>query len=465
MNSASKAITSCKSNQTAAINRLSLKTGSFKKLEDLELFLRFEIFESTMPSKDHNKTLIIWILGALATVSPFAIDLYLPAFSQIAADFHTNPAQISLSISSYFIGMAAGQILYGPLLDRFGRKKPLYVGLVVFIVASVSCMLSQTVQALVAFRFFQALGGSVAWVAAVAMVRDFFPVKESARVFSLLILILGVSPLLAPTFGGFIAVEFGWKVIFLVLAIIGGLILALTILFLPTGYQPDPGISLKPKPIIKVFLSVLRNDRFFTYTFAGAFSFATLFIYVAGSPVIFLDIFNVTPQVYGGIFALLSVGFIGGSQLNIFLTKKFSSERLFRSALILQIFTGFVFLAGSLYGWFGLYSTIAVFFIALGSLGICNPNANALALAPFTQNIGSASALLGCTQIGIAALASSGVGLFNAQNTVPIAALMAVTSTVGGLILLAGEGRIKREQTPVIKGNEETAPKKPIIPH
>jgi DHA1 family bicyclomycin/chloramphenicol resistance-like MFS transporter len=440
------------------------KNRNIQNLEDLKLFLRLKVSNSTMPSR-HNTTLIIWILGALATVSPFAIDLYLPAFSQIAADFHTNPAQISLSISSYFIGMAAGQILYGPLLDRFGRKKPLYVGLVVFILASVSCMLSQTVQSLVAFRFFQALGGSVAWVAAVAMVRDFFPVKESARVFSLLILILGVSPLLAPTFGGLIAIEFGWKAIFFVLAIIGGLILVLTFLFLPVGYQPDRGISLKPKPIIKVFLSVLRHGRFFTYTFAGAFSFATLFIYVAGSPVIFLDIFKVTPPVYGGIFALLSVSFIGGSQLNIFLTKKFSSERLFRSALILQIFTSFVFLAGSLYGWFNLYSTIAVFFIVLGALGICNPNANALALAPFTQNIGSASALLGCTQIGIAALASSGVAFFNAQNTIPIAGLMAVTGMVGGLILWVGERRIKGEKVPVNKDSEETACKDRINPH
>lgn len=388
--------------------------------------------------------MIIWILGALATVSPFAIDLYLPAFSEIAVDFETTPARISLSISSYFIGMAIGQILYGPLLDRFGRKKPLFVGLLVFIVASIGCTQSESLELLVVFRFIQALGGSAAWVAAVAMVRDFFPVKESAKVFSLLILILGVSPLLAPTFGGFIATALGWQAIFFVLAGIGLLILLIVFLFLPEGHQPDAGISLKPRPILRTFFSILRQSQFSTYTFSGAFSFATLFIYVAGSPIIFMEIFHISPKVYGGIFALLSVGFIGSSQLNIFLTRKYASEKIFRVALISQVIASFIFLAGAFSG-FGLYATIAMFFIILSCLGICNPNATALALAPFSRNVGSASSLLGCTQIGIAALASSGVSLFDSQNTFPIVALMAGTSTVALIILWVGRRRIGAE--------------------
>ena len=389
-----------------------------------------------------NRVLVIWILGALATVSPFAIDLYLPAFTQIASDFGTTPSQISLSVSSYFVGMALGQILYGPLLDRFGRKRPLYAGLLIFILASAGCAQSQNVDSLVILRFAQALGGSVAWVAAVAMVRDFFPVQESARIFSLLILILGVSPLLAPTFGGFIATEFTWEAIFYVLAVIGAMILVVSYLFLPARYRPDPNISLKPGPIIKTFLWVLRDPLFYTYTFAGAFSFATLFIYVAGSPIIFMHILNVSPQAYGGIFALLSVSFIGGSQLNVFLTRKFSSEKLFSFALTCQVVISFIFLLGVWAGLLGLYSTVVMFFLLLGCLGICNPNANALALAGFTRNIGSASALLGCTQIGVAALASSGVGLFDTSDILPIVALMAGTAAVALLILFVGKRNI-----------------------
>lgn len=393
-------------------------------------------------AEKRNRLLIIWVLGALATVSPFAIDLYLPAFTRIADDFNTTPSQVALSVSSYFIGMAVGQVLYGPLLDRFGRKKPLYAGLLLFIAASISCAHSETVESLTVLRFFQALGGSVAWVAAVAMVRDFFPVHESARIFSLLILILGVSPLLAPTFGGFLAIAFGWEIIFYALACVGGFILILSILFLPEGHRPDKSISLKPEPIIKTFLSVLRDPAFYTYTFAGAFSFATLFIYVAGSPVIFMEIFRVSPDVYGGIFAFLSVSFIGGSQLNVLLTRRFSSEKLFAIALICQVVTSFVFVVGVWSNWFGLYSTIAMFFVSLGCLGICNPNASALALAPFTRNIGSASALLGCTQIGVAALASSGVALLNAADMLPVVLLMAGTATVAKIILVAGRRNI-----------------------
>src|SRR5687767_14439109 len=180
-----------------------------------------------------EKKLIIWILGALATVTPFAIDLYLPAFSQIADDFGTTPATISFSVSSYFIGMALGQILYGPLLDRFGRKRPLYVGLVVFILASIGVMQSGSVEVMIGLRFLQALGGSAAWVGAVAMVRDFFPVKESAKVFSLLFLIIGLSPLLAPTLGGFIVTLWGWQAVFIALASIAVFVALLVLFFLP----------------------------------------------------------------------------------------------------------------------------------------------------------------------------------------------------------------------------------------
>jgi len=389
-----------------------------------------------------NNRLIILILGTLATVSPFSIDMYLPAFSQIASDFHTETAQIALSVSSYFIGMAIGQILYGPLLDRFGRKRPLYIGLSIFILASIGCTQSSSIETLTVLRFIQALGGSVAWVGSVAMVRDFFPVEESAKIFSLLVLILGVSPLLAPTFGGFITVSLGWQWVFIMLAGITLLILLVTIFYLPEGNAPDKTISLKAGPMIETFASVLKHPQFYTYAFSGAFSFATLFIYVAGSPVIFMEVYHVTPQVYGGIFAMLSVGFIGGSQLNIFLNRKFKSEQLFRFALIVQVINSIVFLAFAWNNWLGLYPTLVFLFIALSCIGIINPNATALALAPFTRNVGSASALIGCLQIGVAALASSGVGLSHSTETLPIIGLFSGTAIVALVILMIGRKTI-----------------------
>jgi DHA1 family bicyclomycin/chloramphenicol resistance-like MFS transporter len=394
-----------------------------------------------------NKKLILLILGALATVTPFSIDMYLPAFTQIAEEFNTTTAQIALSVSSYFIGMALGQILYGPLLDRFGRKKPLYVGLSVFILASISCTQAPDVESLIVLRFIQAIGGSVAWVGAVAMVRDFFPVEESARVFSLLILILGVSPLLAPTFGGFIATTFSWQAVFIILASIALLILLVVMFFLPEGHQPDKSVSLKAGPMIQTFIGVLKTPQFYTFAFSGSFAFATLFIYVAASPVIFMEVYQVSPQLYGGLFAFLSIGFIGGSQLNILLIKKYKSEKLFAVALIAQVINGVVFLFFALNGWLNLYSTLFFFFIALTCVGILNPNANALALAPFTKNIGSASALIGCLQIGVAAMASGGVGLSHATNILPIMILLSGTSIVALTILLMGRKKLDNALT------------------
>ena len=193
--------------------------------------------------------LIILILGALSTVSPFSIDMYLPAFPQIAHDLGTTPAEISLSVSGYFIGLAFGQLFYGPLLDRFGRKKPLYAGLSLFVVASLGCLTARSPGLFIAFRLLQALGGCVAQVGAIAMVRDFFPVEESAKILSLLFLVLSVSPLFAPTIGGFVAATVGWPWIFVILAGFACIVMLLIGVFLPEGHKPDPDISLKPSAI------------------------------------------------------------------------------------------------------------------------------------------------------------------------------------------------------------------------
>jgi len=380
----------------------------------------------------------------LMTISPFAIDMYLPAFSKIAEDFHTTTARVSLSITSYFFGFAFGQLIYGPLLDRFGRKKPLYVGIVIYIICCAGCMISHSVGMLVGFRFIQALGGCVAGVAAMTMARDFFPVEESAKIFSLLILILGLSPLLAPTLGGFITAGLGWQWVFIGLMLLAALVMAIVIFFLPTGYQPDPTISLRAKPMINSFLSILRNKQFYTYTLSASFSFATLLVYVAGSSLIFMEIYHVSPQLFGGIFALLSVGFIGGNQVNILLLKRYKSEDLFRVALISQLIFAIIFLIGAIYGWWGLVSTIVLFFLLLSTIGLIYPNGSALALAPFTTSVGTASALLGFLQIGIGGLASSSIGLFNSTNSVPIMGVEVAVSLIANLILQFAPGRIKK---------------------
>jgi MFS transporter, DHA1 family, multidrug resistance protein len=391
-----------------------------------------------------NKLLIIAILGALSTVSPFAIDMYLPAISQIAQELSTTPARVSMSISSYFIGLGVGQLFYGPMLDRFGRKPPLYVGLLLFIGASIGCLTAKTVEVLIAFRLLQALGGCVAQVDAMAMVRDFFPVEESARIISMLILILGVSPLLAPTVGSLVATTLGWKWIFLLLAIIVAAILVVVFRYLPQGHQPDPSISFRPRHVIATFWAIFSHRQFRSYALAGAFSFCSLFVYVTGSPIIFMDGFHVSPRMFGGIFALLTGGFIGGNQLNIWLSRRHRDHKLFRIALYCQALVAAAFLIGVLAGC-GLATTMVLLLLFLSCIGVTYPNAAAIAMAPFSSNAGTAAALLGAMQLGVGAALSSGVGLLNSKDSVPVACLMSGTTFVGLIIFLWGRRRVPDE--------------------
>lgn len=382
-----------------------------------------------------KSTTILLILGALTTISPFSIDMYLSAFQDIANVFHTTVPRVSLSLSSYFVGLALGQIVYGPFLDRFGRKPPLYFGLGIYILASIACVFSPTIESLIALRFFQALGGCAAQVASVAMVRDFYPPKEGARVFSKLMLILSVSPLFAPTVGGFVVTSLGWEAVFFSLAAIVAGILLSVFLALPEGHKADPTISLHPRAIFKDLRFILKNRQFFSYALAGAFSFAGLFVYVAGASPLFMGDFQLSAHTFGLIFAGLSVGVVGGGQVNILLSYKFSGEQIFKTALSTQLGIATIFLVAATLGTLNLISHIAIFGGFLACVGLTYPNAAALALAPFDRNAGSAAALLGFFQMGIGALASAGFGLLGSQASVTMAVIFCATSAIGVLLL------------------------------
>jgi MFS transporter, DHA1 family, multidrug resistance protein len=396
-----------------------------------------------MPESARSNLLIIFILGALSTVSPFSIDMYLPAFPQIARDLGTTPAQISLSVSGYFIGLALGQLFYGPLLDRFGRKPPLYAGLSLFAVASLGCIAVRSPELFITFRLLQALGGCVAQVGAIAMVRDFFPARESARILSLLMLVLSVSPLFAPSIGSVIATTIGWPWIFVALAGFAVLLMLVIGLLLPEGHRPDPEISLLPRAVLGGFQQILVDPQFHTYAFAGAFAFGGLFVYVAGSPIVFIDGFQVGPRAYGLIFAVLACGFIGGSQFNIWLSRRFADHKVFRVAVICQNAIMLIIVVGTFYGWYGLPGTVALLLVYLPFCGIAYPNAAAIALAPFSRNVGSAAAVLGFVQMGIGALASTGVGLLHATSSLAVFMLMGATAVIGLVFLLANQRRVR----------------------
>jgi DHA1 family bicyclomycin/chloramphenicol resistance-like MFS transporter len=387
---------------------------------------------------------LILILGSLTALGPFSIDMYLPGFAGIAKDLNTSVANVSMTLSSYFIGISAGQLLYGPLLDRFGRKKPLFIGLLVYILASLGCVFVTDIDTFIGLRFIQAVGSCAATVASVSMVRDLFPVKDIPKVFSLLMLVVGLSPMLAPTIGGYVTEDYGWHTVFFILMCMGIVILIAAQIVLPNSYLPDTSISLKPKPIISNFISILKEPQFYTYAFAGAIAFSGLFTYVAASPILFMDIFEVDAKTYGWIFAFMSLSFISASQLNSLLLRKFNSEQMILGALITQSVIVILFLVLSINDLLGLNGTITMLFLFLACLGISNPNTAGLTLAPFSRNAGSASALMGAIQLGLGALASFAVGIFVKNSAVPMVVIMTVTTLLALLILILGKRKIKK---------------------
>jgi DHA1 family bicyclomycin/chloramphenicol resistance-like MFS transporter len=397
-----------------------------------------------------NKTyfFLILILGSLTALGPFSIDMYLPGFPAIARDLHTTAAKVSLSLSGFFIGISVGQLLYGPLLDKFGRKKPLFIGLCVYIIASLGCSFTRSIDGLILWRIVQAIGSCAATVASVAMVRDLFPVKDNAKVFSLLLLVVGVSPMIAPTVGGYVTAAFGWNAVFFILTGMGVAILAATVLWLPDSYKPDKSLSMRPRPILLNFLSVIKEPQFYTYSLTGAIAFGGLFAYVSGSPLVFMEVFHTDEKVYGWIFAFLSVGFIGTSQLNGPLLRRFKSEQVVRIALIAQAAIGMTFLAAALAGLLDLPTTLVFLFFFLCCVGLVFPNAAALSLAPFTKNAGSASALMGALQMGVGTLISIAISLFEVPSVVPMVTAMAGSGAFALAILVTGR-RFITEQVEV----------------
>ncbi|MFW0715475.1 multidrug effflux MFS transporter [Pedobacter sp. N23S346] len=392
-----------------------------------------------------NKFSLILILGSLAALGPFSIDMYLPGFVDIAKDLKTNESSVALSLSAFFIGISAGQLLYGPLLDKFGRKKPLYFGLALYIFSSFLCLLVTDVNQLIVLRFVQAIGSCATAVASIAMVRDLFTVEESPKVFASLMLVIAVSPMLAPTAGGYLISALGWQYVFVFLGIMAILILLASIFKLPESYKPDPNYSLKPKPILNSFFTVLKAPQFSTYALISSITFSGLFAYVSSSPTVFMKIYEVSKTGYGWIFALLSVAFIGSSQLNSLILKWFSSKKIVTWALMAQCIFSIIFLIFALNDWLNLYLTLGFIALFLSCLGFINPNAAALALAPFSKNAGSASALMGALQMGLGALASVLVSLFSEHSVIPMPLVMTAAALIAMVCLLVGRRLIKTE--------------------
>ena len=380
----------------------------------------------------------ILILGGLATISPFSIDMYLPGFTAIAKDLNTTIDQVQLSLTSYMFGISIGQMFYGPLLDRFGRKRPLYIGLVIYILSSIGCALTLSVESLIVIRFLQPIGGCVGMVAAQALVRDLFPINKSAQVFSLIILVIAISPMIAPTIGGYVTAAFGWHWVFIILAAIAILIMLAVYLYLPAGKKPDSSISLKPKAVLANYFLVSKQPQFLLYALAGGIAMAGPFAYIVSSSDVYMNVYMLTEQQYGWAFAFIAFGMIGTTQLNHLLLAHFKSEQLVKVALILQALVGMILLTGTYFNAYGLYSFTILVFLFVATHGIMSPNITALSMAPFVRHAGSASALLGSFRLGVGAFVSALVSIFHDGTSLPMTVIMLCCSVIGLILLSSG---------------------------
>ncbi|WP_163517238.1 Bcr/CflA family multidrug efflux MFS transporter [Gelidibacter japonicus] len=390
-----------------------------------------------------KRNLIILILGLLSALGPFSIDLYLPGFPEIARDLNSTTGRVALSLSSYFIGVSLGQMIYGPLLDRFGRRTPLLVGLFIYLFASVYMVYVTSVDSLILARFIQALGGCAGMVAARALVRDLFPVTETAKIFSLLMLVIAVSPIVAPTLGGFATAHWGWHSIFIILAVLVALNILLVYFWLPLGAPPDTTMSLKPKPIMTKFWNVFKTPQFYTYTLTGSFAASGLYAYIAGSPHVFMELYGVSEKQYGWIFGIIAMGLVTASQVNTFMLKKYTSQQIVKVTLLCQVVAGALLFFGTIFHLIEMYSMIVLVFLFLSTQGFAFPNTSALSLAPFEKSAGTASALMGALQLGIGAIITALVSTLSNETPLPMTGIMFLCASVSVTILYWGNRKIK----------------------
>jgi MFS transporter, DHA1 family, multidrug resistance protein len=378
-----------------------------------------------------RRLLLVLILGALSAFAPLATDMYLPAMPMLARVFATGAAQVQWTLATFFLGFASGQAFYGPVVDRYGRKPSVYFGLCLFIGASLGCVVAPTIALLAMLRFVQAVGACAGVVVARAVVTDLFRGQEAARIYAALMAVMGVAPMLAPLVGSYLLLWFGWQAIFWVLAGFGAFCLAAVRLGLPETHRADTAHGLAPGRVMSSYLRLLRDRHFAGYALSGAMSMAGMFAYIAGSPVVFINLHRFGPQHYAWLFGANALGITLASRLNHRLLHRTSADALLVWANAVQVAAGSTLLVGTLALPQSDAAIALPLFLYVACVGIVMPNSVALAMAPQRAMAGSASALIGVVQFLLASAAAALVGAGGSASALPMAALILLCGVLG----------------------------------
>ncbi|MFC4637953.1 multidrug effflux MFS transporter [Deinococcus hohokamensis] len=391
---------------------------------------------TTRTSMPISTALLTLILGCLQAIMPLSIDLYLPGLPTIARDLHVSSGAVQSTLAVFLMGVALGQIAYGPVTDKYGRKRPLLAGLVIFVLGGILCALAPSITVLIAGRFLQALGASASAVITAAIVRDLWSGKALADRLSILMLIMGVAPILAPSLGGLILTQVGWHGLFWVLAAFG-VLMTVTVVFLPETSSAQERADTRLRNAASNYLILLRNTPFMLYVLSGASMAGVLFAYLTGSSFLYIGTLGVSPGLFAVLFGVNAAGLILASQLNRALLRRFGLYAVARTAVTAAVMMAALLLAVVISGHVTVFTLTPVLFFLLASIGCIFPNLAALAFGNVRERMGSASAVQGTTQSAIGAAAGGLVSAFSNGTVLPVAGIIAVFAVLSALFLLA----------------------------
>ncbi|MFK0222549.1 Bcr/CflA family multidrug efflux MFS transporter [Streptomyces vinaceus] len=375
--------------------------------------------------------LVTFILGGLSALPPLSMDMYLPALPQVTGALHSPAATIQLTLTACLAGMALGQLVIGPMSDKWGRRRPLLIGMVVYVLATAICALAPSAELLIGFRLLQGLAGSAAIVIARAVVRDLYDGVEMARFFSTLMLISGVAPIIAPLIGGQILRFADWRGVFVVLTGVGAVLTLVVWRSLGETLPPEQRQTGGVGSALRTMRGLLADRVFAGYTLAGGFAFATLFSYISASPFVVQEIYGASPQAFSLLFGLNSVGLIAAGQINgKLLVGRVRLDKVLGLglAVITAASVSLLLMSTGVFGEVGLVPIASALFVLMSAMGLVLPNTNALALMRTPHAAGSASALLGTSSFLVGAIASPLVGIAGEDTAVPMALVQLVCS-------------------------------------